>query len=307
MKRVQYSNPIIPNSEKRNTSDPFVVRHNGVYYHCYSNREGVFITKSDTLWDIGKNPSVMVYDCKKEGALLHWYAPELHFIDGAWYIYAAPDYGNNLHVMTVLKCDGMDPLGKYAVIGQMRGLENIWSIDGTPFYYQNEWWFSWTNCFELYLSKMNGPCGIVSEKLVLTKPEYDFEKQGSPVNEGSAAIVRGEKLFIIYSASDSKSEDYCLGLLEFLGDTSDDMLCKEKWYKYKEPVFQKTETILGPGHCSFTKVEIDGVDEDYIVYHANENLEAGWDGRSVWTQKFVFDEQGRPIFGKPKKECRISQ
>ena len=101
-----------------------------------------------------------------------------------------------------------------------------------------------------------------------------------------------------------KSDDNTSGSVGGVTVTADD---KEKWYKYKEPVFQKTETILGPGHCSFTKVEIDGVDEDYIVYHANENLEAGWDGRSVWTQKFVFDEQGRPIFGKPKKECRISQ
>ena len=54
MLKKSYTNPIVPYSEKRNTSDPFVVRHNEAYYHCYSNREGIFITKSDTLWELDK-------------------------------------------------------------------------------------------------------------------------------------------------------------------------------------------------------------------------------------------------------------
>lgn len=302
--RKSYSNPIIPYSEKRNTSDPFVVRHNGFYYHCYANREGVFIAKSKTLWglDNDSNP-VKVYDCQKQGALQHWYAPELHFIDGVWYIYGAPDYGDNLHVMTVLSRKDDNPLGVYALEGQMHGLENVWSIDGTPFYYQNRWWFCWTDCWQMYLAQMDNPIGVVGEKLILTKPEYDFEKQGSPVNEGAAALVHKGKLFIVYSASDSKDDGYCLGLLEFLGDSAEDMLRKEKWYKYTSAVFEKTQDVFGPGHCSFTKVNVDGVDEDYIVYHANEKSGTGWNGRSVWTQKFVFDKNGRPLFGKPQREC----
>ena len=299
-----YTNPIIPHSKKENTSDPFVVRYNGSYYHCYANEEGVFITKSDTLWDIGAYAPVKVYDSPKQGALQRWYAPELHFIDGVWYIYGAPDYGNNFHTMTVLACEGDDPMGEYVCKGQMRSLENVWSIDGTPFYYKDTWWFSWTNCYQLFLAKMDGPCGIVGERLVLSCPEYDFEKNGSPVNEGAAALVHKGKLFIVYSASDSRDDGYCLGLLEFLGNSAEEMLKKEKWNKYTSAVFEKTQDVFGPGHCSFTKVNVDGVDEDYIVYHANVESGTGWHGRSVWTQKFGFDECGRPVFGKPQRECK---
>jgi GH43 family beta-xylosidase len=305
MLEKSYTNPIIPCTEKRNTSDPFVARYKGAYYHCFANTEGVFITKSDTLWGIGNYPAVKVYDSMQAGALQEWYAPELHFIDGTWYIYGSPDYGGGVHVMSVLACEGEDPMGRYELKGQMSGLENTWSIDGTPFFFKGKWWFSWSNCGCVYLAKLNSPTSIGSEWLVLTRPEYDFEKQGSPVNEGSAPIVRDEKLFMVYSASDSKVDGYCLGLLEFLGDSAEDMLKEEKWLKSDKPVFERTNEAFGPGHCSFVKVENEGVEEDYIVYHANVESGTGWDGRSVWVQKFTFDERGKPVFGKPQKTCKI--
>jgi GH43 family beta-xylosidase len=83
------------------------------------------------------------------------------------------------------------------------------------------------------------------------------------------------------------------------------MLKEEKWYKNTQPVFEKTDEAFGPGHCSFIKVDKEGVDEDYIVYHANVESGTGWDGRSVWVQKFTFDERGKPVFGKPQKTCKI--
>ena len=304
MERV-FSNPIIPLTEKSNTSDPFVVRYKDAYYHCYANHDGVYIAKSSTLWDIGSGEALMVYDYKQEGALKNWFAPELHYINGTWYIYGAPDCGNGIHVMCVLKCNGEDPMGTYCCEGQMRGLENIWSIDGTAFFYKENWWFSWTDCSQIFLTKLEDPLTIGKERVVLTRPEYDFEKHGSPVNEGSAVIIRNDKLFIVYSASDSRDDGYCLGLLEFLGNSSEEMLQANKWKKTPHSIFEQTDGIYGPGHCSFTKVEKDGVDEDYIVYHANLQSGSGWNGRSVWTQKFTFDENDKPVFGVPKKHCVI--
>ncbi|MBR2023433.1 MAG: glycoside hydrolase family 43 protein [Clostridia bacterium] len=305
MVKKSFINPIIPHTEIKNTGDPFVVRHGGAYYHCYADWDGVYITKSPTLWDIGKHQPKKIYDYNKEGALSRWYAPELHYVDGAWYVYGSPDYGNDNHVMSALCCRGDDPLGEYEFKGQIRGLENQWTIDGTVFYYKDVWWFSWTNCSQLFLAKMDGPLAIQGDVLILTTPEYAFEKQGSPVNEGSAAIVRNGKLFIVYSASDSKSDGYCLGLLEFIGENAEDMLKKDKWRKTPYAVFEQTDGVYGPGHCSFTKVEKDGVDEDYIVYHANLVSGSGWNGRSVWAQKFAFNEEGKPVFGIPQKECII--
>lgn len=297
----KYVNPIIPYSEKRNTSDPFVVLHGGKYYHCYANEEGVFLSSSERLWEIGLAPARKIYDSQKEGALQNWYAPELHFINGAWYVYAAPDYGDNLHVMTVLARYDDDPMGDYTLVGAVKGLENEWSIDGTPFFYQGKRWFSWTNCSEIYLAEMRSPTELCEKRIVLSCPEYAFEKCGSAVNEGSAALIKDGKLYLVYSASDSRDDGYCLGLLEFLGSTAEEMLDERKWRKRPYPVFEGTDEVFGPGHCSFTKVTEDGVEKDYIVYHANVQSGTGWNGRSVWIQEFCFDENGFPVFGKPEK------
>lgn len=70
-----YQNPIIPNSPTATTWDPYVLRYGDYYYHCYSNKQGVFISRSETLWGIGAGEVTMVYDCAAEGALSDWFTP----------------------------------------------------------------------------------------------------------------------------------------------------------------------------------------------------------------------------------------
>ena len=129
-----YKNPIIPNSSAHNTSDPFVTRYKGKYYHCYSTGSSVCISESDSLFDIGRGNIHKIYDCEKEGALKDWYAPELHKIGDTWYLYAAPDHGANMHVMTALAHKGDTPIGEYEYMGKVKGIEQRWQIDGTILY-----------------------------------------------------------------------------------------------------------------------------------------------------------------------------
>ncbi|MBP3437372.1 MAG: glycoside hydrolase family 43 protein [Clostridia bacterium] len=293
-----FQNPIIYNSEKGNTADPYVIRHEGYYYHCYANRQGVYITKSQTLWGIGSGETVQVYDSEAEGALPDWYAPELHRVDGKWYIYASPDYGNNSHVMTALMREGDSPLGAYKNLGMIEGLENQWTIDGTLLYYQNERYFVWTRCQEMYIARMSSPCSITGKVTVLTKPEYPFETRAGLVNEGPAVLYRGNKIHVVYSANDSQKDAYCLGLLTF--EVGNDILDIRNWRKRQSAVFEKTDAVFGPGHCSFTTVSENGEEMDYIVYHANLASGTGWGGRSVFAQPFSWDKNDAPVFGKPE-------
>lgn len=293
----KYTNPIILCSEKGNTSDPYVVRYDGYYYHCYSNRNGVYITKSETLWDLANGETLHVFDCRGEEKLVSWYAPELHHINGNWYIYAAPDYGKNLHVMTVLRCSGDSPMGEYENMGMMKGLENQWTIDGTVLQSDGRWYFVWTNCQAIYIAEMADPCSVMEKATVLTKPEYAFELQGGGINEGPAVLYKGNKIHIVYSASNSKCDDYCLGLLTF--EVGGDILDGRNWKKSPTAVFEKANGIYGPGHCSFTTVTENGNEVDYIVYHGNLVSGTGWYGRSVFAQPFGWIED-MPVFGKPQ-------
>ena len=75
---------------------------------------------------------------------------------------------------------------------------------------------------------------------------------------------------------------------------------KKNWVKEKKPVFEKTDTVFGPGHCSFTTVSENNKENDWIVYHANLVSGSGWRGRSVWIQPFGWSENDEPVFGKPE-------
>ena len=238
-----------------------------------------------------------IYDCTPEEALKEWYAPELHLIDGKWYVYAAPDYGQGLHTMTVLVGEGDTPFCDYENMGPVKGLEGKWTIDGTVMLYHDELYFIWTRCAEMYISKMKDPLTLTGPVTVLAAPRFEFEQKVGCINEGPAVLYRNQKIHIVYSANDSQCDDYCLGVLTF--NRQGDILDAQNWTKLDHAVFEKTAEIFGPGHCSFTTVTENGMETDYIVYHANLESGSGWHGRNVFIQNFTWDENDFPVFGKP--------
>ena len=293
-----YTNPIILNSELHNTADPFVARYKDRYYHCYAGRDGVYISESDSLFEIGSGKLHKVYDYEKAGAIKEWYAPELHKIGDTWYIYAAPDHGSNLHVMTALAHKGDSPIGEYEYMGKVKGIEQKWNIDGTILYYNEELYYIWTTCRKLYMAKMSDPMTVCGKVCELSEPTLPFETKVGIIMEGPAVLYKNGKIHVVYSANDSKYDEYCLGILTFSGEG--DILDSNSWVKTDHAVFEKTDKIFGPGHCSFTTVTENGTDVDYIVYHANLVSGTGWTGRSVFTQPFTWDENGYPVFGSPE-------
>lgn len=295
----KYVNPIIPTENTGRTADPFVAYYGEKYYHCYTCGEGVCIAEAEELWSIGSGKVKTVYPYSADGAKKHWYAPELHRIGGAWYIYGAPlcDEKTGRHTMCVLENKSDDPMGEYIFKGEIGGLENKWNIDGTVAEINGENYFIWTICKEMYMAKMSSPLAVTGEIITLCRPEKPFELISDTVNEGPAVLKHGDKVHIIYSANDSKCDDYCLGILTYKGG---EVLNAASWEKGDDAVFKKTDKIFGPGHCSFTKVSEDGRLKDYIVYHANLQSGSGWNGRSVWIKEFTWDDKDYPVFGSPE-------
>ena len=103
---------------------------------------------------------------------------------------------------------------------------------------------------------MINPWSIEDEHTVIAKPKFDFEtKTEVLVNEGPAVLYRNGKIHIVYSANDSKTDEYCLGILTYSGGEINN---PGNWIKHPETIFSKTEAIFGPGHCSFTTVNENG-------------------------------------------------
>ncbi len=303
-------NPVAPTG-----ADPWVIQHEGKYYYCYSSPVwffgGVGVAEIPSIHQISTEGGSQVYVAPaEEGADLshsfNYWAPELHYINGEWYIYVACDDGNNeTHRMYVLKGTSQDPTDPFEYVGQITDPSNKWAIDGTVLQLNGELYFIWSGwegdvnvAQNIYIAHMSDPCTIDSERVCLSVPEYSWEIYGTPyINEGPAILQHNGKTFIVYSASGSWTDNYCLGMLTLTGD---DPLDAASWKKSTTAVFEKLEgTAYGPGHNSFTTA-CDG--SVWMIYHANLQAGTGWEGRSIWIAPVTFDKNGNPEFGCPEFE-----
>ena len=289
--------------------DPWVVEHEESYYYCYYAGNGVCVAAVPSVHQLSQTGQ-RVYTAP-EGTMYskEYWAPELHYLNGEWYIYVAADDGDNYkHRMYVLKGTTQDPTDPFEMVGQITDPTNKWAIDGTILELGGELYFIWSGwegdvnvAQHLYIAHMSDPCTIDSERVMLSTPEYAWEKNGQPlINEGPTALYHGDKTFIVYSASGSWTDDYCLGMLNLTGE---DPMDPASWKKSDTPVFEKRfGTCFGPGHASFTTA-VDG--SLWMIYHGNLQSGTGWEGRSIWIAPVTFDKDGNPDFGKPQKEVQF--
>lgn len=276
--------------------------HGGFYYYIEARaRRSIFIRRSRTITGIGQDPGVCVWEAPRRGLNSdNVWAPELHLLDGRWYIYFAADDGENAnHRMWVLAAESTDPRGPYQSCGALQ--TGGWAIDGTVMTLDNgRRFFVWSGWpgrqngqQNLYLAPMTDPVTLGRERVLLTTPTERWERVAMPICEAPQILRRNGDLFIVYSASGSWTPDYCLGLLH---NRSQDVLNPAAWVKHG-PVFKRTEQVWGVGHCSFVKSLCQA--EDWIIYHSKSSLAPGWDDRDVHAKRFTWTSAGLPDFGVP--------
>jgi GH43 family beta-xylosidase len=303
-----FSNPIYDGA------DPWVVRHDDVYYSCNTGAGGrIEVWKSDSLID-RKECSVVWTPPRLGWNRAEVWAPELHFVRGSWYIYYAASDGHNAkHRMGVLRSVTEDPQGAYEDLGQMytgddlaNRTDNRWAIDGTILELNEQLYFIWSGWEDhrdiqhLYIATMSDPATISSSRVQMCPNDcHDWEFVGESrehrgLHEGPALLRRNGKVFLIYSCSGSWQASYKLGMLSMRENA--DPMNPASWSKHARPVFNNTKEMFGIGHCSFT-TSIDG-SEDWIVYHSKKSRKEGWD-RTVHAQRFSWTANGLPLFGAP--------
>lgn len=284
-------------------ADPWVIRHDGHYYLCQSHGGGIRVGKSDRLERIGTTPWALAWTPPKGMPAQELWAPELHYLRSKWYIYVAADDGENRnHRMIVLEGTTQNPQDPFVFKAKLAARTDRWAIDGTVLtmpdgrlYFIWSGWEGFENVAQnLYIAEMSDPWTIKGERVCISRPELPWEKNGEPlINEGPVALWHGRDLFLVYSASGSWGDDYCLGVLRWNGG---DVLDPRSWVKSPKAAFSRTPTVFGPGHCSFT-TSPDGK-ESWIVYHAARRKGSGWD-RNIRIQPFTWNPDGSPNLGTP--------
>src|SRR6476620_2804751 len=109
-----FANPIAPGA------DPWVIFHEGFYYWCASESDlAVAVYRSERLTERGEK--VIVWRAPSRGPhSAEIWAPELHRLDGKWYIYVAASNGKNeTHRMIVLEAVGDSPTSEFCYKGEL--------------------------------------------------------------------------------------------------------------------------------------------------------------------------------------------
>lgn len=278
-------NPIV---EQR--ADPWIMRHTDGYYYFTASLpdfSGIPLRRAQTLGELTAAAEKVVWQKRSTGVMsANIWAPELHYIQGKWYLYFAAAREDAIfdHRMYVLENSSANPLeGEWVEKGQIKTWKESFALDATTFEHENRLYYIWAQKdpeiegnSNLYISEMENPWTLTGPQTMIATPEHTWEKVGFLVNEGPAVMKRNGHIYVTFSAS-ATNHNYCVGLLRI--DEKEDMLDSTHWKKYPQPILTTNESIreYGPGHNSFTTLA-DGT--DIIVYHARNYKEI--EGDPLW-------------------------
>ena len=265
-------------------ADPWVHKaDDGIYYLVATVPEydRIVIRKANSINGLKDAKEKAVWHKHEQGVMGHHiWAPELHQIDGRWYIYFAAGEAENIWNirMWVLSNSADDPMeGEWKEEGGIKTKLESFSLDATTFEHRGKRYLVWAQNVRggehgtaLVMSEMKDPITLTGNEVILTEPEFSWEKMKYNVNEGPAVIKKDGKIFVTYSAS-ATNHNYCVGL--FWIDADKDLMDASNWIKSPGPVFYTNEDLnrFGPGHNSFTTAE-DG-ETVVMIYHARDYKE----------------------------------
>ena len=298
-------------------ADPYITRcGDGSYYFTASVPEydRIALRHARTLAGLRAAEEKTVWVRHESGPQsIHIWAPELHEIDGAWYIYYAGGDKDDVWEIRpyVLRCIGDPMKDPWEELGPMRPADGdpfsfrAFSLDATVFRHKEAWYMVWAEkvgvgkqISNLYIARMASPNKLDTVQVLLSTPDYDWERGDFWVNEGPALLRHDGKLFLTFSAN-TTGELYCMGML--WAEEGADLLDPANWTKLRRPVLQSdgAKEMHGPGHNCFVKDE-DGV-TDLCVFHARQydKMEGNplYDpNRHVYLMPLTYDGDGFPQF-----------
>lgn len=308
-----FTNPLLTEG-----ADPWCIYKDGYYYYTNSTQHNITLWKTKSIADLATAEKKVVFtpppgaEYSKE-----LWAPEIHFLQGKWYIYFAADSGRNIdHRMYVLENASPDPLqGEWTLKAKLTTPDDKWSIDGTVYDHNGQLYLLWSGWEgdvngqqNIFIAAMSNPWTVTGKRVRLSAPSFDWETNGDlndpndvphvNVNEGPQILKNKDKLYLIYSASGCWTDFYSLGMLSTNANAN--LMDSAAWQKHPKPVFAQSPEngVYAPGHNSFFTSP--NGKENWILYHANDKPGQGCGKfRSPRAQPFTWNEDGSPNFGKP--------
>ncbi|KAK1750363.1 glycosyl hydrolase [Echria macrotheca] len=306
---ISYNNPIV-----NQRADPHISKQtDGWYYFTATvpDYDKIVLRRAKTIQDLGTASETTIWRRKASGrGSGQVWAPELHHIDGKWYIYVALGVSGQWNIRAfVLEGTGDNPLtATWVEKGVVKTNWDTFSLDMTTFAVNGTRYLVWAQQVNgadenssLMIAPTQNPWTIRGTAIAISRPTLSWEKIGYKVNEGPAVIQRNGKIFISYSAA-ATDYNYCIGLLT--ASANSDLMNVASWSKSQTPIFVSNSDTqqFGPGHNTFTVSE-DG-QSDILVYHDRSYRDIKGDplndpNRRTRVQKLYWKADGTPDFGFP--------
>lgn len=296
-------------------SYPHAAYHEGTYY--FTRQSPSDDIRLAATADLALLPTVEERIIFKADSLhlYHAWAPEIFRINGRWYIYFEADNGNtDNHQLYVIQCTGNNPMtDTWELCGTLHtndewnyGIHpNVLEVGGQLYLF----WSGWpkrrveheTQC--IYIARMSDPCTVASERVLLSQPEYEWERQwinpdGSRsaypiyVNENPEAYLSpdGRNVCVCYSASGIWTRYHALGMLT--APATANLLDQSNWTKSIEPIIVD-DNLYGASNICI--VPTDNPDSAALLIDALWDNN-GHDQRSIFLKTISWDSDGKPVF-----------
>ncbi|KAF2091643.1 glycoside hydrolase family 43 protein, partial [Saccharata proteae CBS 121410] len=298
--------------------DPFVTFAHGKFYLTYTAGDRVEVWCSNSVLDFHNASKHTIWrpppGTHYSGGI---WAPELHALNGRWYVYVAcenPKEGNKSHRMYVLggpPADSDPCNGQWDFLGPLRGVPpHQWAIDGTVAHLNGQMYFIYSGwpldghgdndkVQELFIVRMLNPEEADGSRppTRISKPDHPWEKSGpSGINEGPQFLQSpdGSWQGIAYSCAGSWTRDYKMNTIQYRGG---DPLHEGSWHKSDKPLIQEAKGDdngpHGPGHGNFVPIG----NETVAVFHATDRPTDGWENRKARCQRVTWSRHGPEMGG----------
>ena len=297
-----FTNPVMEDG-----ADPWIIRHGDYYYFMATRGDRLTVWRAEDPTRIAQGDSSTVWRPPASGPnSQHIWAPELHRLDGRWYIYYTAtdraDPGDHNRYVFVLENGSDDPLtGEWTDRGRVN--TELPGLDGSVFAWGGQRYFLYSAYRDvgsvLMIARMQDPWTLQGGEVQIAEPEYDWEVTGDRRICEAPQFLEGpgDTNFVVYSAAACWDDYYALGRLDI--DKDADPMDPDAWQKQPEPVFIASETngVWGTGHNAFFMSPDSS--ESWIVYHGKDTASGECRNRSARMQPFEWSPTGIPQFGEP--------
>lgn len=298
-----------------NRADPCIKRWNNKYYFIATNdaddNHTLYVREADTITGLVHAEEHLILDSSTYegiGGLL--WAPEFHEINGTLYIFHAATPGEFFWEESCLMelRKGGNPACREDWSAPKRIVKKdgsnlceagkTISLDMTCFSWEGSWYVIWSQReflpkdlgAWLYIAELNPqePWKLLSDPVILSKPDYGWGNNHTFVEEGPYALVSKDNLYITFSAA-AVDTSYVVSYLVIV--PGKDPLTPANWRKNNYPILtsRSVDGEYGTGHNAYV------IDEDGLVwntYHARPGTEGV---RSSGIRRVHFDIDGAPM------------